>query len=252
VASSPSRAAAPTNGPLRYSTANRPPDAGEAEMTKPTVSAFRWVPPFAQGLVRDLRVRWALEEAGIDYDERLIGPDDQQSPAYRAWQPFGQVPAIEDGGVVLFESGAIVLHVAERCPALLPVEAPARARVKTWMFAALNSVEPPIMMLNVIDMQADGEGASLRPKVVALVEQRLDALAAFLGDREQLVGDAFSAADLLMASVLRILRTTDLVAKRPALDAYRRRAEDRPAFGRALSAQLAAFAVHAPPPEPAG
>src|SRR4249919_3753020 len=106
-----------------------------------TVSAFRWVPPFAQGLVRDLRVRWALEEAGLRYKERLIGPEDQRSQSYRRLQPFGQVPAYEEDGLVLFESGAIVLHVAARSPVLMPADPAGRARVTTWAFAALNSVE---------------------------------------------------------------------------------------------------------------
>jgi glutathione S-transferase len=219
-----------------------------------TVSAFRWVPPFAQGLVRDLRVRWALNEAGLAYDENLIGFEDQGSERYRRLQPFGQVPVLQDGGLELFESGAIVLHVAERSAALMPDDADARARVRTWMFAALSTVEPPIMMLNVIDLQPGGapEGArGVRDAVVAKIEQRLDALASFLGDREHLVADRFTAADLLMVSVLRILRTTDLVARRPTLDAYRLRGEARPAFGKALAEQMAPFKANAPPPAPA-
>jgi len=215
-----------------------------------TVSAFRWVPPFAQGLVRDLRVRWALNEAGLAYDEHLIGPEDQTSERYRRMQPFGQVPVLQDNGLELFESGAIVLHVAERSAALMPDDADARARVRTWMFAALNTVEPPIMMLNVIDLRPGGapEGAKdVRAAVVAMIEKRLDALAAFLDGREHLVEDRFTAADLLMTSVLRILRTTDLVAARPTLDAYRQRSEARPAFRKALAEQMAPFAANAPP-----
>jgi len=117
------------------------------EMTKIKLSAFRWVPPFAQGLVRDLRVRWALEEAGLAYEERLIGPEDQQSVTYLNLQLFGQVPSYEEDGLVLFESGAIVLHIAERSDKLMVSDLGARARTKTWMFAALNTVEPPIMYL---------------------------------------------------------------------------------------------------------
>jgi glutathione S-transferase len=203
------------------------------------VTAFRWVPPFAQGLVRDLRARWALEEAGLPYEVRLIGFDDQKSDAYRALQPFGQVPALEDGELTLFESGAIVLHIAERSPALLPGDAKERELVRTWTFAALNSVEPPISMLNFIDLQPGGvrEGAKpLRETVAGRTGMRLDDLAKFLGDREHLVAGRFTAADL--------------VAQRPTLDAYKQRGEARPAFQKALAAQMAAFAANAPAPNP--
>jgi glutathione S-transferase len=214
------------------------------------VTAFRWVPPFAQGLVRDLRVRWALEEAGLPYEENLIGPDDQKSDRYRRLQPFGQVPVLEEDEAAMFESGAIVLHVAERSAALMPDDAHERERVRTWMFAALNSVEPPIMMLNFIDLQpgsvADG-AKPLRDTIAGWIGMRLDNLAKFLGDREHLVADRFTAADLLMTTVLRILRNTDLVAQRPTLDAYKKRNEERPAFVKALAAQLATFAKHTPP-----
>lgn len=214
------------------------------------VSAFRWVPPFAQGLVRDLRVRWALEEAGLAYEEKLIGRDDQSSAAYLALQPFGQVPAIEEDGLELFESGAIVMHIGERSEALMPVGEDARARVRTWMLAALNTIEPPIMMLNVIDLQPGGAPpvhAGLRTYIAGLIGTRLDSLIAFLGNREHLVEGRFTAADLLMTTVLRILRNTDLVSSRPTLDAYRARHEARPALQRALQAQMAAFAKNAPP-----
>jgi len=214
------------------------------------VSAFRWVPPFAQGLVRDLRVRWALEEAGLAYEMKLIGPEDQKSAGYRELQPFGQVPSLEEDGLVLFESCAIVMHVGERSELLLPTDADARARVRTWMLAALNTIEPPIMMLNVIDLQPGGapEGAKdLRASVVAMIEKRLDSLVVFLGDREQLVEGRFTAADLLMTTVLRILRSTDLVSRRPTLEAYHLRHEARPAFQKALAAQMATFATYAPP-----
>ena len=214
------------------------------------LSAFRWVPPFAQGLVRDLRVRWALEEAGLPYEVMLIGPDDQKSAAYRAMQPFGQVPAIDDDGLVLFESCAIVMHLGERSEALLPRDEPARARVRTWMLAALNTIEPPITVLNVIDLQPGGAppGAKeLRESVVGRIGDRLDSLVAFLGERPYLVENRFTAADLLMTTVLRQLRNTDLVAQRPTLDAYQKRNEQRPAFVKALAAQLATFAKHAPP-----
>ena len=214
------------------------------------VTAFRWVPPFAQGLVRDLRVRWALEEAGLPYEENLIGPDDQKSDRYRALQPFGQVPVLEEDEAAMFESGAIVLHVAERSAALMPDDGHQRERIRTWMFAALSTIEPPILMLITIDLQPGGvsEGTKpLRDTVVGRVGTRLDSLVKFLGDREYLVADRFSAADLLMTTVLRQLRNTDLVAQRPTLDAYQKRNEQRPAFVKALTAQLATFAKHAPP-----
>jgi glutathione S-transferase len=213
------------------------------------VSAFRWVPPFAQGLVRDLRVRWALEEAGRPYDEQLIGREDQASADYRRLQPFGQVPAFEEeDGLVLFESGAIVLHVAEGSDALMPTEPAARARTKTWMFAALNTIEPPIIVLNVVEQIAAGAetGKPFRDATEQVIAKRLAGLAAYLGDNEYLV-DRFSAADLLMTTVLRILRDSELVAREPRLEAYRLRCQARPAFERALDAQMAAFARHAPP-----
>jgi len=208
-----------------------------------TVSAFRWVPPFAQGLVRDLRVRWALEEAGLAYTERLIGPEDQASASYRRLQPFGQVPSYEEDGLELFESGAIVLHVASRCEALMPADPAGRARVTTWAFAALNSVEPPVQDLAAIDLfYAEQDWAKQRrPGAVEAVQERLADLSAALDGRDFLV-DRFSAADLLMTTVLRILRHTDLVARMPILEAYRLRCEARPAFQKALADQLAPFA----------
>jgi glutathione S-transferase len=218
-------------------------------MSHPKISAFRWVPPFAQGLVRDLRVRWALEEAGIAYDVRLIGPPDQKSEAYLRLQPFGQVPSFEDGDLEMFESGAIVLHLAEQSDALMPADPAGRAQTRTWMFAALNSVEPSIMMLNVIDRQpADvlERGQEIRAAVVERTRGRLERLAAVLGDREHLVAGRFTAADLLMTTVLRALRSTDLVRDVPSIEAYRLRCEARPAFQRALEAQTATFAANAP------
>ncbi len=213
---------------------------------KPEVYAFRWVPPFAAGLVRDLRVRWALEEGGEPYDARLIGPEDQGTEGYRALQPFGQVPAYREDGLDLFESGAIVLHVAERSEALLPRDPVGRARAVAWMFAALNTVEPHVQHLASLDFfHADEDWAKgARPAALARVESRLDVLAGRLGSRDHLE-DRFTAGDLLMTTVLRILRETDLVAKRPALDAYVGRCETRPAFQKALSDQLAPFAANA-------
>ena len=207
-----------------------------------TVTAFKWVPDFARGLVRDLRVRWALEEAGLPYREKLIGPDDQASADYRTWQPFGQVPAFEEDGLALFESGAIALHIGARCPALMPSDDAGRARATTWVFAAINSIEPKITQLAEIDLFNAGQAwaQARRPEVEKAVKRRLAELAARLGDRDYLEG-RFTVGDLMMTSVLRILRHTDLVAAEPRLKAYQARCEARPAFGRALSAQLAAF-----------
>lgn len=218
-------------------------------MNEIKVSAFRWVPPFVQGYVRDLRVRWALEEAGLPYTERLIGAPEQASTYYRALQPFGQVPAYEEDGLAMFESGAIVLHIAERSPALLPTDVAGRAGVLAWMFAALNTIEPPMSMLNVIDFQPggvqDGEKA-LRRRVLGHIDLRLGELAAALGGQAYLVADRFSAADLLMATVLRTLDPPDRLTTRPLLDAYQARCLARPAYQRAMDAQMAAFAAHAP------
>src|SRR5262249_53523694 len=206
------------------------------------VSAFRWVPPFARGLVRDLRVRWALEEAGLPYQARLIGPDDQKSKSYRAMQPFGQVPAFENDNLVLFESGAILLHIAEQSDVLMPSDPKARARTTAWMFAALNSVEPHIQNLTAIDLfHADQEWAKQRrPAALELARTRLTGLSDWLDGRDYLE-DRFTVADLLMTTVLRIPRQTDLIAKMPTLEAYRLRCEARPAFKKALAAQMADF-----------
>lgn len=217
-------------------------------MSHITLTSWRWVPPFAQGLVRDLRVRWALDEAGFDYAEHLIGFDAKAAADFRQRQPFGQVPVFEQDGLVLFESGAIVLHIAEQSPALMAREPDQAARTRTWMFAALNTVEPPIQALGAPGMAApksDGVVAE-RNEMAALVAMRLDSLSDWLQGRNWLNGD-FSAADLLMCTVLRILRDTDFVTSRPRLHAYQQRCEQRPAFQKALAAQLAAFAANAPP-----
>ncbi len=213
-------------------------------MSSITVTAFRWVPPFAQGVVRDLRVRWALEEAALPYQERLLEPGEHKSEAYRRLQPFGQVPLYQEDDLTLFESGAIVLHVAERCETLLPAAPAARARVTAWMFAALNSVETPLQDLAAIDVfHANEEWARLRrPAAADAARSRLAELAGHLDGREYLEDGRFTAGDLLMTTVLRIARHTDLLAALPNLEAYRQRCEARPAFQRALAAQLAPFA----------
>ncbi|WNG61940.1 glutathione S-transferase family protein [Archangium gephyra] len=217
-------------------------------MSQIRVSAFRWVPPFAQGLVREFRVRWALEEAGLPYEERLIGPEDQPSESYRRLQPFGQVPAYEEEGLVMFESGAIVLHIAERSEALMPSEPNARARTKTWMFAALNTMETPIQNLAEVDLFHAGEEwvKQRRPQVVEEVRTRLGELGKCMAGREYLE-ERFTAGDLLMTTVLRILRHTELLAEFPVLDAYRLRCEARPAFKKAMADHMAPFARNAPP-----
>jgi glutathione S-transferase len=207
------------------------------------VTGFKSVPPFAQGLVRDLRVRWALEEAGLRYEMELLGDGDKDSAGYRAWQPFGQVPAYEENGLKLFESGAIVLRIAERSENLLPGDPAARARAIEWLFAALNTIEPPIANLAGIDLFAAGqEWAKLRrPDAEGAVRKRLTELAAALADKPFLDGPRFTAGDLMMATVLRILRHTALVAETGLAD-YLARCESRPAFQRALAGQMAAFA----------
>ena len=216
-------------------------------MDKITVTGFRWAPPFAQGLVRDLRVRWALEEAGLSYEARLINFGDLNSHAYRQKHPFGMVPAFEADGRGLFESGAIVHHIAADSEALMPADRYERANTVTWMFAALNTVEPPIQNLTLIDLQqSEEQWAKLRrPGAVDAVKVRLGALSAWLDGRNHLV-DRFTAADILMTTVLRLIRHTDLVAEFPVLKAYVKRCESRPAFQKALRDQLADYAGNAP------
>ncbi|MFN3930762.1 MAG: glutathione S-transferase family protein [Brevundimonas sp.] len=212
------------------------------------VTAFKWVPPFAQGSVRDIRVRWALEEAGLGYDDHLIGFEDQATPAYRALQPFGQVPAYRDGKVEMFESGAIVLWIAQNSDALMPADDAGRAMVTTWLFAAMNSVEPFVAELAGIDLfNADKAWAKARrPEVEAFLRKRLAELQTALGENRWFANDRFSAADILMTHVLRDLRHTDIVPDFPALADYVARAEARPAFKRALADQLKPFREHAP------
>jgi len=208
-----------------------------------TVSAFQWVPPFARGQVRDLRVRWALEEAGIPYESRLLVAGEGDTPEYRALQPFGQVPIFEEEGFVLFESGAIVLHIGERSEALLPKDPKVRARATQWLIAALNSIEPHVMNVVVLDLfYADQEWAKLRrPSAEAFLRHRLGSLSKALGDKAFLDGDRFTAGDLMMTTVLRILKHTDFVSGDPRLSAYVERCTARPAFQRALDAQLGDF-----------
>ncbi|WBH15605.1 glutathione S-transferase family protein [Sphingomonas radiodurans] len=219
-------------------------------MSKPTITAFDWVPPFAQGQVRDLRVRWALEEVGQAYDVRYLPQGGQKQAPHRARQPFGQVPTYEDGDLTLFESGAIVLHIADRFGALLPTDVGGRARAIEWMFAALNTIEPPIMDHAIATLFEAGKPWSKPrlPAVEARIDERLGELSRRLGDRRWLDGDTFTAGDLLMVAVLRIVEGEGMVEKYDNLTAYRDRGTARPAFQRALADQMAGF-TGAPPPE---
>ena len=212
----------------------------------PRLSVLPQVPPFAQGLVREFRVRWALEEAGHSYEEWPVGPEERLTGIYRTIQPFGQVPAYKEPGLELFESGAIVLHIAEQSEALMPPNARGRARTISWMFAALNTVEPPIQALAAIDLFHPEErwAKERRPGAAEAVQTRLAALSDWLNGRDYLES-RFTAGDLLMTTVLRILRHTDLVSKMPVLEAYCLRCEERPAFQTALADHMANFERHA-------
>ena len=217
---------------------------------RPCITAFEWVPPPARGQVRDLRVRWALEEVGQPYDVDLLGLGEHKQSAHRQRQPFGQVPTYEDEEVTLFESGAIVLRIAERFPGLFPEDPAARARAIEWMFAALNTIEPPIMDYSFVTLfEADKPWSEMRrPAVEARVLTRLGELSKRLGDGPWLDGDQFTAGDLLMVTVLRIVIGKGLYERFPNLADYVARGIARPAFKKALDAQLSAF-VETPPPE---
>jgi glutathione S-transferase len=210
------------------------------------ITAFGWVPPFAQGVVRDLRARWALEEAGLDYRVRLLGP--QRPEEYLREQPFDQVPCFSDGEVRIFESGAIVQYIGEQSEALLPRDKQARFRAIQWTYAALNSVEPAILNLLLIDVfYKDEEWAKLRRQGAAdFAKLKLKRLSDWLGDKTWLEGDRFTIGDLVMTTTLRFLRHTDMVAEFPNLAAFLKRSEARPAFQQALSDQLATFREHEP------
>jgi glutathione S-transferase len=194
-----------------------------SNMEKIAVWGFRWAPPFAQGLVRDLRVRWALEEAGRAYESRLIGIEELDSDSYRRKHPFGMVPVLESGDQTFIESGAIVHSISEDCAALMPADR--RTETLAWMFVALNTVEPPVQNLSVM--------------------VRLGALSEWIDGRDYLLG-RFTAADILMTTVLRLIRHTDRVAGFSVLDAYVKRCEARPAFQKALSDQMRDYARNAP------
>lgn len=208
----------------------------------PTITAFKRSPDGGKGLARDVRVRWALEEVGQPYDVRLVSFDEMKQGAHRALHPFGQIPTYEEGDLVLFESGAIVFHIAERHASLLPDDANARARAITWMFAALGTMEPPILdLVTVRFLEGDKPWSTERlPLVVDRIHDRLKQLSARLGSADWLDG-AFSAGDLMMVSVLLRLKPSGLLDEYPDLSAYVGRGEARPAYQRAFDAQLAVF-----------
>jgi glutathione S-transferase len=207
-----------------------------------TITAFESSPDRGRGLARDMRVRWALEEVGQPYHVRLVSFKTMKEPAHLAIQPFGQIPTLEEGDLAMFESGAIVLHIAEHHPGLLPDDANARARAITWMFAAVGTMEPPI-----VDRETARFTESDKPwyeEHLAMIDQRirtrLDQLSARLGDADWLDG-AFSAADIMMVHVLRRLESSGILHEYPDLSAYIERGKARPAYKRAFAAQLAVF-----------
>ncbi|HEX7761601.1 MAG TPA: glutathione S-transferase family protein [Caulobacteraceae bacterium] len=214
----------------------------------PTITAFERSPDRGRGLARDMRVRWALEEVGQPYDVRLVSFSAMKEPAHLARHPFGQIPTYVEGDLVLFESGAIVFHIAEHHAGLLPADADARARAITWMFAALNTVEPPIVNLGSAKLfERDKAWYEERlPILVDGVRERLNQLSGRLGDADWL-DDAFSAGDLMMVTVLRRLDGSVLLEDYPNLCAYIARGEARPAYQRAFADQLAVFTSNPSP-----
>ena len=210
------------------------------------ITAFQWVPEFARGLVRDLRVRWALEEGGLDYRVRLLGQD--RPGDYLKQQPFDQVPFFDDGIVQIFETGAIVQYIGEKSETLLPRDAQGKYRAIQWTYAALNSVEPAVQHRVLLDaFYGDQEWAKLRkPSADEFARLKLRRVSDRLADNEWLEGDRFTIGDLMMVTVLRLGDRGGLLADTPNLADYVKRGEARPAFGRALEDQLAAFREHEP------
>lgn len=213
----------------------------------PTITAFERSPDRGRGLARDMRVRWALEEVGQPYQVRLVSFSAMKEPAHRALHPFGQIPTYEEGDLALFESGAIVLHIAQRHVGLLPEDASARARAIAWMFAALNTIEPPILDLqNTRLLEADKPWYQPRlPIVEARIRDRLRELSVRLGAADWLDG-AFSAGDLMMVNVLLRLKASGILQEYPNLSAYVARGEARAAYQRAFEAQLKVFTDQSP------
>ncbi|HEU0100422.1 MAG TPA: glutathione S-transferase family protein [Allosphingosinicella sp.] len=209
-----------------------------------TITAFENSPDRGQGQARDMRVRWALEELSLPYDVRLVSFEAMKQPAHLRLHPFGQIPTFEQGGLELFESGAIILHLASRHPGLLPADPEGRARAVAWMFAALNTVEPPIVEREAFElMERDRPWYCERlPMLEERIRTRLGQLSARLGSSQWLDGD-FSAADLLMVTVLRRLEGWGIIEDYPALASYVARGEARPAYKRAFAAQYAVFAA---------
>ena len=214
----------------------------------PTITTFGWVPEFARGFVRDIRPRWAFEEVGQPYAVEFV--NDSKSPDYRRFQPFGQVPIYRDDDVELFESGAIVLRIAERAGKLIPADPAARSRAIQWVIAALNSVEPFAMAVVINNLfEADQPwSATRKPKVIADFAARLADLDVALGDKPWLDGDDFTVGDLMMVAVLIGLRGTPALADYPRLDAYLERGETRPAYVKAMADHLATFKDAGPTP----
>lgn len=210
------------------------------------ITALTNVPEFAQGVVRDMRIRWALEEIGRPYRVELFDAMTERPDDYRQWQPFGQVPAFADSNVRLFESGAILLYLGEQDERLLPREVQARYEATAWLIAALNSVEPMLMQIVTLDIFQAGESwaAQARPSAVEFAQSRLGRVADALDRKEWLTG-RFSVADIVMITVLRNLRHTDIIAGFPTLAAYQARGEQRPAFRQALADQMAGFKITA-------
>lgn len=208
----------------------------------PTITAFKASPDRGLGMARDMRIRWALEEASQPYDVRLLRFEEMKQPAHLALQPFGQIPTFEDDGIALFESGAIVLHIAERYEGLLPESKAARARAISWMFAALNTVEPPIMELEYVKFyEAKKSWQAERFAMVGeRIRMRLDQLATAFGDAPWLVG-SFSAADILMVHAIRRLEGSGILEDYQIFMDYIARAEARPAYKRAFAAQYEVF-----------
>jgi glutathione S-transferase len=228
-----------------YPALNETSSNGEITMIlpmTPTITAFERSPDRGRGLARDMRVRWALEEVGQPYEVRLVSFGAMKEPAHRALHPFGQIPTYEEGDLALFESGAIVFHIAERHAGLLPDDANARARAITWMFAALNTIEAPILDLQTTRfLEGDKTWFAQRlPMVEDRIRNRLGELSDRLGDADWLDG-AFSAGDLMMVSVLLRLKPSGMLDEYPKLSAYVARGEARPAYKRAFEDQLAVF-----------